>query len=350
VHGDADNGQAAVGGVNAGTGAGVSGTSTNGYGVYGSSSAAATSSSAAGVYGVANEWGVYGTNTGSSTSAWGIYGVGANNGNGVYGSGAAYGVYGKSTASGGSGVTGDDSYGNGYGVVGTSANGYGVYATSSNGTAIYANGGNTGVYAVGPNAIVGSASGAGSIGVWGGCTGNCTAVYSHGNLEIDGSAYLVSGFSFYYGSTCQFGACLSDERLKKSIEPLAGAMDKLLQIKGVTYEWKNPDDHHPSGRHAGVIAQDVEKVFPEWVTENSDGMKAINIDQREMLGVTVESIRTLKTSNDLLKERVAALESGRQPRVAGFNLNGVGFGVGGLAIAGALLISRRKREERPSTM
>jgi hypothetical protein len=183
--------------------------------------------------------------------------------------------------------------------------------------------------------------------LWGYCSGSgCWAGYFEGNVNA------TSGSSYYYnGTTCVGGACSpSDERLKKNILPLAGALDKLLQVKGVTYEWKKPDERdHPAGTHTGVIAQNVENVFPEWVSETPAGVKVLNVDQRTMLGVTVESIRTLKTENDLLKERVAALESGRQPRISGFNLNGVGFGVGGLAIAGAIVFaSRRKREEKSS--
>ena len=44
------------------------------------------------------------------------------------------------------------------------------------------------------------------------------------------------------------------------------ALDSLCSLQGVTYEWINPEEHS-QGVHAGVIAQNVEEVFPDWVVE-----------------------------------------------------------------------------------
>jgi hypothetical protein len=116
----------------------------------------------------------------------------------------------------------------------------------------------------------------------------------------------------------------------------------------VTFDWKNPEEQGEKlrGRQRGFIAQEVEKTFPEWVSEDSKGFKTLAITPTQIAALEVESIRTLKVQNDMLAERVKELESGRQPRISGFNLNGVGFGVGGLAIGLGLVISRRKRDER----
>jgi hypothetical protein len=171
--------------------------------------------------------------------------------------------------------------------------------------------------------------------VYAGCNGaNCLAVY-------------VNGSGQYTGTWSKS----SDERMKRDIEPLRGSMDQLLRLQGVSFYWKDPSEHgNDLNIQRGFIAQQYEKVFPEWVHTDQKGFKAI--DTTGLDALEVESIRQLKLENDLLKERVAALESGRQPRVAGFNLmNGLGFGVGGLAIAGAaVIISRRKREERPAKL
>jgi hypothetical protein len=123
-------------------------------------------------------------------------------------------------------------------------------------------------------------------------------------------------------------------------------MDQLLQLRGVTYEWKAPEEpSRKTGTQVGFIAQEVEKVFPKWVDEDSKGFKAIVMPPMQLAALEVESIRTLKAENDELRKRVDALESGRQPRMAGINLNGVGLGVGGLALAGAVVFSRRKKPE-----
>jgi hypothetical protein len=137
----------------------------------------------------------------------------------------------------------------------------------------------------------------------------------------------------------------SDRRFKKNIAAVSGALDQLLKLQGVNFEWIEPEKHdNATGKQVGFIAQDVEKVFPTWVKTDADGFKALTVAQIE--GLEVESIRTLKLQNDLLAERVKELESGRRPLVSGIDFNGVGFGVGGVAVAGAILVSRRRREER----
>jgi Chaperone of endosialidase len=64
----------------------------------------------------------------------------------------------------------------------------------------------------------------------------------------------------------------SDARLKKNIQPLTGAIDQLLQLRGVTYEWKELDNHgKTAGTKRGFIAQEMERVFPDWVqTDDKD--------------------------------------------------------------------------------
>ena len=58
----------------------------------------------------------------------------------------------------------------------------------------------------------------------------------------------------------------SDLRLKSKITPIEGALEKVTQLNGVTYEW-NPASFSAgapdSRRHAGLIAQDVAAVMPE---------------------------------------------------------------------------------------
>ena len=62
----------------------------------------------------------------------------------------------------------------------------------------------------------------------------------------------------------------SDISLKDNITPIPDALDKVLQIRGVTF---NRNDIEDNPRQAGVIAQEVEKVLPEVVSEGKDGIK-----------------------------------------------------------------------------
>ena len=99
----------------------------------------------------------------------------------------------------------------------------------------------------------------------------------------------------------------SDRRLKKNIKPLKGALDKMVKLRGVTYEWREPERFGDmAGTYMGLIGQEVEGVFPEWVSLDKDGYKNLTISGFEAL--TAESIRELKLENDALKAKNAQLE------------------------------------------
>jgi hypothetical protein len=89
----------------------------------------------------------------------------------------------------------------------------------------------------------------------------------------------------------------------------------------------------------GFIAQEVEKVMPEWVGVDKEGFKTLNLTGMEPM--VVESLRTLKTENDELRERVRALEAGRRPMISGLGEGGIGFGLA--VVAGAVVFVRRRR-------
>ncbi len=84
----------------------------------------------------------------------------------------------------------------------------------------------------------------------------------------------------------------SDKRLKKNIVQLQSPLQRLLQIEGVNYHWK-PEYKKGSDLQLGVIAQDVEKVFPEAVVTNKDGMKAVNYSA--LIAPVIEAIRELNS-------------------------------------------------------
>lgn len=97
----------------------------------------------------------------------------------------------------------------------------------------------------------------------------------------------------------------SDIRLKKNIEPLEGTLDRLLGLRGVTFEYIDPKAiDELEGQRIGMIAQEVEQVFPDWVEERKDGYKAVTYRGFEAL--TVEALRDLRKEKDAQIEALKA--------------------------------------------
>ena len=99
----------------------------------------------------------------------------------------------------------------------------------------------------------------------------------------------------------------SDIRLKEEIEPLQGSLDKLLGLNGVSFRWKDLPDvvGHPGQKDFGIIAQEVEQVFPEVIHESphespeGDAYKTVAYDK--LVPVLIEAIKELKAEIENLK-------------------------------------------------
>jgi hypothetical protein len=105
------------------------------------------------------------------------------------------------------------------------------------------------------------------------------------------------------------GTCSSDERLKQNIEPFGPLLEKLVQIQPVHFDWRSdeyPDRKLGQARSFGLIAQEVERVLPDLVTEDEKGFKAVKYSQLPLL--LLEAVRELKAQNDSLREEIEALK------------------------------------------
>ena len=98
---------------------------------------------------------------------------------------------------------------------------------------------------------------------------------------------------------------LSDARVKHDIREIESPLDRVLSLHGITFEY-NADAGPMAvpGRHIGFIAQEVERVFPDWITEDEKGIKTVNIHGFESL--LVEAIRELKARHDVEVEALRA--------------------------------------------
>jgi len=97
----------------------------------------------------------------------------------------------------------------------------------------------------------------------------------------------------------------SDIRWKKNIDPIEGSLEKVKQLQGVHYDWK--DENKDQSRQIGFIAQDVEKIFPELVKTDEKGYKSMNYSK--VVTVLVESVKELDDENRELEDRIVRLEN-----------------------------------------
>ena len=100
----------------------------------------------------------------------------------------------------------------------------------------------------------------------------------------------------------------SDLRLKKGIHTLCDSLNKLISLRGVSFKWK--DKKLYTSEQLGLIAQEVEPIFPEVVETGPDNMKGINY--AALMAPIIEAIKEqydqnmrLQTDIKMLKDRLA---------------------------------------------
>ena len=95
----------------------------------------------------------------------------------------------------------------------------------------------------------------------------------------------------------------SDERLKENLEIIGNAVEKVEAIGGYTYNWIPMEGVHVYGdmKDIGVIAQEVEKVLPELVSDRENGYKAVKYDK--LTAVLIEAVKELSGRVKTLEEK-----------------------------------------------
>jgi len=96
----------------------------------------------------------------------------------------------------------------------------------------------------------------------------------------------------------------SDERLKKNIKTIENPLEKVNELRGVEYDLTTSNSHQ-----IGVIAQEVEKILPEVVLTDSEGMKSVAYGN--LTAVLIEAVKELKGEITELKKKISDLESNK---------------------------------------
>jgi hypothetical protein len=120
-------------------------------------------------------------------------------------------------------------------------------------------------------------------------------------VAVDGAR--VTGSITATGDVIAYAS--SDKRLKDNIELISNPIKKVQSLKGVTWNWNDKADKlQQSLPTVGVVAQDVEKVLPQLVTNKNDGFKGV--DYAKLTGLLIEAIKDQQKQIDGLKSQMAA--------------------------------------------
>ena len=131
------------------------------------------------------------------------------------------------------------------------------------------------------------------------------------DMQVDslGVATAASGTSGEIRATNDITAFYSsDVSLKENIQNISSPMDKVQNLNGVLFDWKQDyidgkggeDGYFVRKRDVGVVAQDVEKVLPEVVGTRPDGVKAVKYDR--LCALLIECVKDLQLQVDDLKK------------------------------------------------
>lgn len=116
---------------------------------------------------------------------------------------------------------------------------------------------------------------------------NSFIVYYNGSTGV----YIAPGQTYWTAN--------SDIRLKKDFEPLENALERLNGINGLTYRYKT--DSSTDRRRVGVIAQDVQKVLPEAITEK-DGY--LGVAYTALIPLVINAVKEFYAQFNVLLDRV----------------------------------------------
>jgi hypothetical protein len=138
-----------------------------------------------------------------------------------------------------------------------------------------------------------------------------------GESYTAGTGMTLTGTEFSIGQavgtadTVQFGEVRStgdviayyssDKRLKDNITPIDNALDKVNKLGGYEFDWNNKQDSY-QGHDIGVVAQEVEAIFPELVITRDNGFKAVKYEK--LVAVLIQATKELSAKVKELENKL----------------------------------------------
>ena len=95
---------------------------------------------------------------------------------------------------------------------------------------------------------------------------------------------------------------ISDKSFKDNVRPVENALDKILKLEGIVFEWKKNGE-----TNLGLIAQDVELVFPDLVvTDEETGLKAVKYGN--LVSPLIEAIKEQQVQAENQQKQIEELK------------------------------------------
>lgn len=128
--------------------------------------------------------------------------------------------------------------------------------------------------------------------------GNISITASTASSNTTSGALIVTGGVGIGGQMTAVSIVeTSSIALKENINPITDALDSVLQLKGVTYDRIDSNEHE-----SGLIAEWTEEVLPELVTRDTEG-NVVGIKYTKVTAYLIEAIKSLKAEIDNLKNK-----------------------------------------------
>lgn len=141
-------------------------------------------------------------------------------------------------------------------------------------------------------------------------TNGTARIYVKGDGNV-GVATTSSAYTFDVNGTIHYTTLTasSDRRFKTNVNPITNALDRLDKINPVRFEWNKFVNDRRNGYELnkptfGVMAQDVQAVFPELVTTwklSDDCSDALSVNYEKLIPILIAAIKELKAQLDAIK-------------------------------------------------
>ena len=137
------------------------------------------------------------------------------------------------------------------------------------------------------------------------------------NIETEMDALFredvaVGGDLYVFGQIYQ----PSDRKLKGNIQTMENSLEQLKKINPVTYDFKTEEYgalNLPEGKQYGVIAQELEKVFPDFVKDeletSMDGVTIKAVDYNKLIPILLAAIQELNADLEAKDKEIAGMKS-----------------------------------------